>query len=175
MLQAEKANLLNIQEIQVAEKQIEKEKKRQKLQEDTGGHRRKIDVYNREKLEFIETIIGVRNCAKKYNIDCSHLSELCKNGYTKKYEREYVFCYSKDNIEKSFRQYPRFTFQRKDTTPIIQIDRYGNFIKEWRTMGDAQKELSLHEGSVSRVISGKIKHTKNYYFLSKNKYNECTM
>lgn len=128
----------------------------------------KVDVYKRETLDFVETISGIRNCAKVYNIDCSQLTQLCKKGYTKQYLREYLFCYKGDNINKLLYEHSKFTFQRKDTTAILQVDKNGNFIKEWRTGSDAEKYLKLSKGSISRVISGKYSHTKNCYFISKN-------
>jgi hypothetical protein len=57
--------------------------------------------------------------------------------------------------------------------PVLQIDSRGNVIKEFRCAKDAERELNLSTGSVSRVLSKEYKHTKNYYF--KHKYNECTM
>jgi len=48
--------------------------------------------------------------------------------------------------------------------PIIQKDKNGNFLKEFRCAKDAEKELNLYKGSVSRVLSKEYKHTKNYYF-----------
>lgn len=51
--------------------------------------------------------------------------------------------------------------------PIIQIDKDGNFVKEFRCARDAEKELNLYCGSVSRVLSKEYKHTKNYYFKYK--------
>ena len=51
--------------------------------------------------------------------------------------------------------------------PIIQIDSFGKFIKEFRCAKDAEKELNLHSGSISRVLSKEYNHTKNYYFKFK--------
>ncbi len=55
--------------------------------------------------------------------------------------------------------------------PVLQVDVDGNFIREFRCAKDAEKELNLYAGSVSRVLSKEYKHTKNYYF--KYKYHEC--
>ena len=55
----------------------------------------------------------------------------------------------------------------KYTKPIIQIDKEGNFIKEFRCARDAEKELNLYKGSISRVLSKEYTHTKNYYFKYK--------
>lgn len=132
--------------------------------------RKKIDVYERETLKFIETVLGVRVCSKKYNTDTGSILHICKNGYTQYYKPKFIFCYYGDDVtklKKDRKDITGFRFVRKDTTPIIQIDDCGNFIKEWRTKGDAEKELGLYGGSVSRVVSGEYKHTKNYYFKYK--------
>ena len=50
---------------------------------------------------------------------------------------------------------------------IIQIDKNGNIIKEYDSMIEATKELNLNEGSISRVCSGKIKHTRGLIFRYK--------
>jgi len=36
-------------------------------------------------LSFIETIIGVRKCSLKYNIDASYISSICLHGITSQY------------------------------------------------------------------------------------------
>lgn len=135
-----------------------------------GSNQLNIDVYKKENLEFIETIKGVRKCARLYNIDCSQLTQMCKKGYTEFYQREFVFCYTGNKIIDLFRPAIKIRnhFLRKDNIPIIQIDKDSNFVREWRTGKEAEKELHLYKGAVSRVISGEYSHTKNYHFISKN-------
>jgi group I intron endonuclease len=134
--------------------------------------RKQIDVYKRENLEFIETVNGVRVCSMKYNVDTSTILHTCKNGYTKSFLNDFLFCYHGDDITKLKREHKHFSFLRKDAISIIQVDKNSNFIKEWRTGSDAEKELGLYKGSVSRVVSGEYSHTKNYYFINKNKNYE---
>lgn len=55
--------------------------------------------------------------------------------------------------------------------PILQLDKEGNVIKEFRCAKDAEIELSLYCGSIYRVLSGEYTHTKNHYFKYKN--HEC--
>jgi len=57
--------------------------------------------------------------------------------------------------------------------PIVQTDANGNVIKEFRCAKDAEEELKLYTGSVSRVLSKEYNHTRNHYF--KYKYHECNM
>jgi hypothetical protein len=68
---------------------------------------------------------------------------------------------------------PRDTSSYKK--PIIQTDKNGMFIKEFRCAQDAEKELGLYAGSISRVLSKEYKHTKNYYFKFKYINNESNL
>jgi hypothetical protein len=52
--------------------------------------------------------------------------------------------------------------------PIYQIDKFGNTIREFRCAKDAERELNLYQGSVSRVLSKEYFHTRNYYFKFKS-------
>jgi len=127
-----------------------------------------VDVYDRLTLTFIETIKGIRECARVYNMNCTHVDYFCREGYTSQYLGKFIFCFHDIDITKMLRLHAKFTFKRKDAVAIVQTDKNGTFIKEWRTGSDAEKELGLYKGSVSRVISGEYSHTKNYYFTSKN-------
>lgn len=130
----------------------------------------KIDVYSYPSLIFVETITGVRDCERKYGILSTTVSQVCKRGLSEnsKFKSNYVFRYHGEAISTLFRKKKiNKGYQRKNTIPVIQVDENGNFIKEWRTGKDAETELNLHKGSVSRVISGEYRHTKNYYFIQK--------
>jgi hypothetical protein len=75
-------------------------------------------------------------------------------------------CSDKQRIHlKKIAQLPRNTSSYKK--PIIQTDKNGNFIKEYRCAQDAENELKLNAGSTSRVLSKEYTHTKNYYFKYK--------
>lgn len=58
---------------------------------------------------------------------------------------------------------------------VYQVDKSENIIKEFRCARDAEKELNLYEGSVSRVLSGEYSHTRNYHFKFKENKNECNV
>lgn len=127
-----------------------------------------IDVYSFPELIFIETIYGIRNCSKIYNIDPSYMTSMCNHGVSTSYKNNFIFCYHNNNIEKYINERKiHSNYKQANTTSIIQVDKKGNFLKEWRTIRDAEIELNLYKGSVSRVISGEYKHTKNYFFKSK--------
>lgn len=140
-----------------------------------GIHKSKkyIEVYDMKSLTYVETIYGVRNCAKKYKKSSTSISKICKHGVLYSYKDPFIFCYSGDDVNTKIKN--RKTFKgsiRKNTNSIIQVDKNNNFVKEFRTMQEAEKELNLYKGSVSRVLSGEYKHVKNYYFKPKNKFYE---
>lgn len=50
--------------------------------------------------------------------------------------------------------------------PILQYDKEGNFIKEWRSIAEAARELGLHPANIARNIKLKSGHRK-YIFKFK--------
>lgn len=130
--------------------------------------RKSIDVYNAATLEFIETINGVRKCAEKYKIDSKTISYHCKHGYVSPLICKFLFCSHATNINTIIkdRKNPK-KYVKTKTNFIIQVDKMGEFIKEWRTMQEAEISLNLCKGSISRVISGEYSHTNGYYFKYK--------
>jgi group I intron endonuclease len=128
-----------------------------------------VDVYSFPELVFIETIWGNRNCARLYNINTSYMASICKHGVSTSYRNNFIFCYQGNNILDYIKERKIHSgYKQANTKSIIQTDRQGNFIKEWRTIKDAETNLNLNKGSVSRVLSGEYKHTKNYFFKPKN-------
>jgi group I intron endonuclease len=136
----------------------------------------KVDVYSYPSLEFVETVIGIRNCERKYGVSSTSIYQICKNGLSKSsnFKSNYVFRYHDESLDLLFHDRKvNKGYLRKDTIPVIQIDKDGKFIKEWRTGSDAEKELNLYKGAVSRIISGQYKHSKGYYFKHKNLNNHA--
>lgn len=130
-----------------------------------------VDVYKADNLEFIETIIGIRSCERKYNFDGGRICDICKRGVIDLSIYDYVFRYHGDTLDTLIRKRKiNKGYKQKNTRPILQVDKEGNIIKEWRTCKDAMNALNLHRGAVNRVVSGKYKQTKGYYF--KYKKNE---
>jgi len=56
---------------------------------------------------------------------------------------------------------------------IYELDKFGNIIREFRCAQDAERELNLSSGNVSRVLSKKRPHTKHHYFKLKTINHEC--
>jgi GIY-YIG catalytic domain len=52
--------------------------------------------------------------------------------------------------------------------PILELDKSGNVIREWKSIKEATDNLNLSSGAISRVLSKEYSHTKNHYFKYKN-------
>ena len=51
---------------------------------------------------------------------------------------------------------------------VIQYDLEGNFIKEWVTTMDIQRQLNYHRGNISNCCNGLVKTAYNYIWRYKN-------
>lgn len=57
--------------------------------------------------------------------------------------------------------------QRKGLSPVMQYDLNGNFIKEFKTIRDAIKEVDAHLSNIYACCKGKIKTCKGYIWRYK--------
>lgn len=97
------------------------------------------------------------------------------------------YCASKSSVQEAILKNTRFKgFQwkyyqemyplkikkwlHKFNIPVIQMDLDGNFIKEWDSATEVERNLGICLESVRAVCLGKIKSTRNFIF--KNKQNE---
>ena len=46
--------------------------------------------------------------------------------------------------------------------PVLQYDLDGNFIKEWKSIIDAERELEYKKSHISQCCKGKIKTSHGY-------------
>ena len=53
--------------------------------------------------------------------------------------------------------------------PILQYDLNGNFIREFKSVAEAQKQFNTISGNISRCLVGKSKHA--YGYIWRNKYD----
>lgn len=53
---------------------------------------------------------------------------------------------------------------------IIQLDREGNFIKEWFCISDASRELKINNGSIVSCAKGRRKSAGGYIWKYRNEY-----
>jgi hypothetical protein len=58
----------------------------------------------------------------------------------------------------------------KNSKPVIQLDKQGNFIKEWPSEFYASKTLKINYHSINNCVMGISKSAGNYIWINKNKY-----
>lgn len=59
--------------------------------------------------------------------------------------------------------------ERKDSTPISQFDLNGNWIKDWESQRQVQRETGLKQGNINHVLKGKCKKAHGFIW----KYKEA--
>ncbi|MBQ3414509.1 MAG: HNH endonuclease [Clostridia bacterium] len=80
------------------------------------------------------------------------------------------WCTQEYNNNYNFRQQriSRETIKKKLSKPILQYDMKGNFLKEWPSGIEIQRQLGFSQANISRCCLGK----SNYAYLYKWKYKE---
>lgn len=57
---------------------------------------------------------------------------------------------------------------------IVQLDISGNFIKEWKSVGDASRFLNIGNSGIQNCISGRTKSSGGFKWTHLDKYKECS-
>ena len=73
-----------------------------------------------------------------------------------------------DNQRKAASQSAKERFSKK----IVQYDLNGNFIKEWDSMSEAQRQLNIWHESIGKCCKGKIKTSGKYIWRFKEENDE---
>lgn len=78
------------------------------------------------------------------------------NGYIWRYDGDDDIEYKKKN--------------NKNKTPIIQLDKNGNFISEYESISEASKKIGISSSKICMCCKGKREYTKGYKFKYKKDY-----
>lgn len=98
----------------------------------------------------------------KYNITVKKLHRHCNihskhvNGYVFRYKDEYNNDYEED---------------LRDDNRVVLLDPLGNFVKEYMTIKEANKELGLTNGVIKQNIKHNSRFKNNYYFVYSYNYD----
>jgi hypothetical protein len=57
--------------------------------------------------------------------------------------------------------------ERKDSTPISQFDLDGNWIRDWESQRQVQRETGLRQGNINHVLKGRCKKAHGYLWKYK--------
>ena len=131
---------------------------------------KKVSVFNLN-MEFIEELPSVRETERKYNVNGA-VHKICKG--IRQQAKGFIFRYS-DNLNITFNNKKKLGWRkgekRKHVLPIYQYNLDGSFIKEWRCIEEASKELKIYSGGINRNIKGEYKSIKNFIFKTKKENN----
>ena len=104
---------------------------------------------------------------------------ICSVEDFEKYETEYIKVYTDNNLTNSDengqgnKDRKREVLDRqseKAGRKVYQYDLNGDFIKEYRSVRFAAKELSLNHGNITRCCNGVFKHTGSFIFKYEMSY-----
>lgn len=103
----------------------------------------------------------------------SHKKSLSKAHKGKKLSQEH-----KNKIKKSLLPYKgipiseevreKLRYFRKDLTPVIQLDKDGNFIAEYKSIREAERETGARNAKITAVCKGKRKSTNGFLWKYKD-------
>lgn len=116
--------------------------------------------------EFIREWGSVSEASKTLNINASNISE-CADNRSRQSAGGYRWSYAyRENLGEYIKRVP--DNKGKGTKVIIQISESGEFIREWASVTEASKKLGINGASISRVLTGHLKHAGGF----KWKYKE---
>lgn len=80
---------------------------------------------------------------------------------------------NKNNIGHSeIRERANKAIAKSKSKPVFQYDRNHNFIKEWESTMEIERELGINHRNVSAVCNGKRKTAGNYFWTYERRTNE---
>ncbi|MGW6611834.1 NUMOD1 domain-containing DNA-binding protein, partial [Peribacillus butanolivorans] len=119
--------------------------------------------------EFICEWESAREANRELGINFSAISAVClgqnisAGGFLWMFEKDYS---PKKALEKG--KIKKYDIVRK---PVIQLSLDGDFIKEWESATEVQRELGIHQTNISYVCKGKKKSAGGFLWIYKEDYS----
>ena len=107
------------------------------------------------KGELVDICESTKEAGKKYNINPTEISAICRNG-KQKTAKGMTFSYTEKPVIDYFYE-----------TKILQYTIDGELVKEYNSIREASKETGAKEGSISSCISGRYKTSVGYVWKKK--------
>lgn len=111
---------------------------------------------------FVKRHISIKEAIYENKFKNENISMCClhkrkqSNGYIWRYDGDDDIEYKKKN--------------NKNKTPIIQLDKNGNFISEYESISEASKKIGISSSKICMCCKGKREYTKGYKFKYKKDY-----
>ena len=129
-----------------------------------GKRKENISLKNSKKIyqfdlqgKFIKEWVGATQVEKKLGIKHQNISNCCAK--KNKSAGGFIWSYTKKiNINE---------YKQKLKKPILQYNLNGNFIREWESARQIQKELGFFNSNICNCCNGKIKKSNNYIWKYK--------
>jgi hypothetical protein len=107
------------------------------------------------KGELVDVCESTKEAGKKYNINPTEISAICRNG-KQKTAKGMTFSYTDKPVIDNFYE-----------TKILQYTTDGDLVREYDSIREASKETGAKEGSICSCISGKYKTSLGYVWKKK--------
>jgi group I intron endonuclease len=121
-----------------------------------GGNSPRAKAINQYDLQgnFIKTWNASTDIQRELNIDYASVIKCCRKQRKSAGKYQWRYC-GDDEINK----YQSVNGKRR---AVNQYDLDGNFIKHWDSIQQANEELEISKGSITKVCCGMLNHAKGY-------------
>lgn len=123
-------------------------------------------------LNFIKRHESIIEAERLYGIPNAMISRCCIGGTA--YSKNRIWLFEGNDTEEELhkrREAYLFHNRTKLSDKVIQLDADGKFVKEWKSLHEANKSPEFIGYQISRGLKDKIK-VNGFYFIYKSNYNE---
>ena len=111
---------------------------------------------------FEKSYKSLVDASKENGINHIVIIKNCKGEFKRASNKQFRYIEDGKEIEKKVEVFNKNKF--KNVSPIACYDYHGNFLKNYKTIKDASKELKISSPIISMVCSGRYKSAKGYKF-----------
>ena len=101
---------------------------------------------------------------RKLNINKSHICDVCNNRWGRKSAGGFMWLYENDYEELKYSL--EFTYNNNcgeyNKEPVVQLSLKGEFIKEYTSLSNAERETGIPRGNITSCLTGKNKTAGGY-------------
>ncbi len=135
-----------------------------------------IDIETREIIREWKSATDIKN---ELGFDNSRIGKVCKkilktaHGYLWRYKDDFdideIINYSTEPIKRDPISYKKSADKRKK--PVVQLDKEGNFVKEWESSKEASEYLNVSRTQINGCCCGRFVSCGGYIWVYKDNYD----